>query len=52
MASIHEAVEDPHAAGPMNKRTMGKFDAMCLTPIPRLKPRQILLRTKKGALAS
>ncbi len=50
MASIHETAEGLHAAGLMNKLTMRKFDEMCLTPIPRLKPRQIRdLRLREGA---
>src|SRR5580692_9458466 len=50
MASIHETAEGLHAAGLMNKLTMRKFDAMYLTPIPRLKPKQIrALRLKEGA---
>lgn len=50
MASVHETAEGLHAAGVMNKLTMRKFDAMCLTPIPRLKPRQIRnLRLREGA---
>ena len=50
MASIHETAEGLHAAGLMNKLTMRKFDAMCLTPIPRLKPKQIRdLRLREGA---
>ena len=50
MASIHETAEGLHAAGLMNKLTMPKFDAMCLTPIPRLKPKQIRdLRLREGA---
>ena len=50
MASIHETAEGLYAAGLMNKRTMRKFDEMCLTPIPRLKPRQIRdLRLREGA---
>ena len=50
MASIHETAEGLSAAGLMNKMTMRKFDAMCLTPIPRLKPRQIRdLRLREGA---
>jgi putative transcriptional regulator len=31
MASIHETAEGLSAAGSMNKLTMRKFDAMCLT---------------------
>src|SRR5258708_3652436 len=50
MASIHETAEGLHAAGLMNKMTMRKFDEMCLTPIPSLKPRQIRdLRLREGA---
>src|SRR5712692_4305046 len=50
MASIHETAEDLHGAGLMNQLTMRKFDAMCLTPIPRLKPKQIReLRLREGA---
>jgi putative transcriptional regulator len=50
MASIHETAEGLDAAGVMNKMTMRRFDEMCLTPIPRLKPRQIRdLRLREGA---
>jgi putative transcriptional regulator len=50
MASIHETAEGLDAAGLMNKLTMRKFDALCLTPIPRLRPKQIRdLRLRKGA---
>jgi putative transcriptional regulator len=50
MASVHETAEGLRAAGLMNKLTMRKFDEMCLTPIPRLKPRQIRdLRLREGA---
>ena len=50
MASIHETAEGLRADGVMSKLTMRKFDAMCLTPIPRLKPRQIRdLRLREGA---
>jgi putative transcriptional regulator len=49
-ASIHETAEGLHGAGLMNKVTMRKFDQLCLTPIPRLKPRQIRdLRLREGA---
>lgn len=50
MASIHETAEGLHAAGVMSKRTMRKFDEMCLTPVPSLKPKQIrALRLRQGA---
>ena len=50
MASIHETAEGLHSAGLIDKLTMHKFDAMSLTPVPRLKPRQIRdLRLREGA---
>jgi len=50
MASVHETAEGLRASGVMSKRTMRKFDEMCLTPIPRLKPEQIReLRLREGA---
>ncbi|MGO9454039.1 MAG: helix-turn-helix domain-containing protein [Candidatus Binataceae bacterium] len=50
MASIHETAEGLHAAGVMNRRTMRKFDEMCLTPVRRLKPREIRsIRLNEGA---
>lgn len=49
-ASIHETAEGLHAAGLIDKMTMRKFDAICLTPVPRLRPRQIRdLRIREGA---
>lgn len=50
MASVHETAEGLHRNRLINKVTMRKFDAMCLTPIPRLKPKQIRdLRLREGA---
>jgi putative transcriptional regulator len=50
MASIHETAEGLHSAGLIDKVTMRKFDEMCLTPVPRMKPRQIRdLRLREGA---
>src|ERR1700756_4950262 len=50
MASVHETAEGLRAASLIDKVTMRKFDAMCLTPIARLKPKQIReLRLREGA---
>ncbi|HTU47066.1 MAG TPA: helix-turn-helix domain-containing protein [Bryobacteraceae bacterium] len=50
MASIHETAEGLHAAGVMEKRTMREFDELCLTPVRRLKPKEIrTLRLREGA---
>jgi putative transcriptional regulator len=50
MASIHETVEDLHAAGAVDKKTLRKFDDACLTPIRQLSPSEIRkLREREGA---
>jgi putative transcriptional regulator len=50
MASIHETVEDLHAARAVDKKTLRKFDEACLTPIRQLSPREIRkLREREGA---
>ena len=41
MASVHETAEGLHEAGVMDKRTMRKFDELCLTPINPLQPEEI-----------
>lgn len=33
LAAVHETVEDLHEAGVMPKRTLRRFDEMCLTPV-------------------
>ncbi|CAN5584805.1 DNA-binding transcriptional regulator [soil metagenome] len=41
LAAVHETAEDFHSIGLMSKKTMRHFDAMCLTPVKPLTPRQI-----------
>jgi putative transcriptional regulator len=49
-ASIHETAEGLHAAGVMDKRTMRKFDQMCLTPVTPMNAKEIRnLRLREGA---
>ncbi len=38
---VHESAKDLHEAGLMDTATMRKFDAMCLTPVKELKPKDI-----------
>ncbi len=50
MASVHETAEGLHEAGVMDKRTMRKFDELCLTPINPLQPDEIrALRLRERA---
>jgi putative transcriptional regulator len=50
MAAIHETASDLHRAGGMDKKTMRKFDALCLTPIQPMTPKKIrALRTREKA---
>jgi len=41
LAAIHETVSDLHDAGVMDKRTLRKFDALCLTPVRPMSAREI-----------
>lgn len=41
MASIHETMEALHKVGAVDKQTMRRFDAACLTRVRPLKPGQI-----------
>ena len=50
MAAIHETAVDLHRVGGMDKKTMRKFDALCLTPIQEMTPNKIrALRTRENA---
>ncbi len=41
LASIHETVSDLKEAGLINKRTMKRFDELCLTPVEELSADEI-----------
>lgn len=50
MAAIHETAADLHRVGGMDKKTMRKFDALCLTPIQAMTPKKIrALRVREKA---
>jgi putative transcriptional regulator len=50
MAAIHETAADLHRVGGMDKKTMRKFDALCLTPIQKMTPQRIrALRARERA---
>ncbi len=50
IAAIHETAVDLHRVGGMDKRTMRKFDALCLTPIQEMTPKKIrALRARENA---
>jgi putative transcriptional regulator len=50
LAAVHETARDLHAAGVLAPTTLREFDALCLTPVKPLTPRQIArLRAKAGA---
>ena len=50
MGSVHEAAADLYAVGGMDRRTMRKFDVLCLTPIQEMTPKKIrALRTREKA---
>lgn len=41
LGAIHETASDLHDAGVMDKRTLRKFDELCLTPVRPMKPEEI-----------
>ncbi len=41
LGAIHETALDLHDAGVMDKRTLRKFDNMCLTPVRTMNPEEI-----------
>jgi putative transcriptional regulator len=50
MAAIHETAADLHRVGGMDRMTMRKFDALCLTPIQKMTPEKIrALREREKA---
>lgn len=50
MAAIHETAADLHRVGGMDRSTLRKFDALCLTPIREMTPGKIrALRTREKA---
>ena len=50
MAAVHETASDLHRVGGMDKMTMRKFDALCLTPIQEMTPKKIrALRVREKA---
>ncbi len=40
-AAVHETASDLHDAGVMDKRTLRKFDELCLTPVRPIRAREI-----------
>ena len=50
MAAIHETASDLYEVGGMDRTTMRKFDALCLTEIAEMTPKKIRsLRTREKA---
>ena len=48
-AAIHETMSALHDIGAIDKRTMRRFDRNCLTPIRRLRPKEIkAIRTREN----
>ena len=41
LGAIHETASDLHEAGLMDKRTLRKFDELCLTPVCPMQPEEI-----------
>ena len=40
-AAVHESVADLYKAGGVDRKTMRKFDTLCLTPVQEMSPAKI-----------
>ncbi len=50
MATIHETAADLYSVGGMDRKSMRKFDVLCLTPILKMTPKRIRdLRVREKA---
>lgn len=47
LAAIHETAAGLHRVGGIDKKTMRKFDALCLTPVPDMTPSRIRALRKR-----
>lgn len=41
LGAVHEVASDLHDASVMSKRTLRRFDELCLTPVRPMKPEEI-----------
>ena len=49
LAAVHEAMQDAHDAGVVDKKTMREFDESCLTEVANLSAMEVLaLREREG----
>jgi putative transcriptional regulator len=47
--AVHEMMADAHSVGAIDKTTMREFDAMCLTKVEALSPKEIQgIRQREG----
>jgi putative transcriptional regulator len=50
MAAIHETASDLYEVGGLDRKTMRRFDVLCLTPIQAMTPKKIrALRAREKA---
>jgi len=50
LAAIHETASDLYEAGGIDRKSMRKFDVLCLTPIQKMTPKKIrALRAREKA---
>lgn len=49
LATVHEAMQDAHDIGILDKKTMREFDASCLTAVEKLSAKEVAaLREREG----
>lgn len=53
LAALHESLQDLHAIGAVDRKTMRSFDDSCLTPVTALSPEEIVaVRKREGVSQS
>ena len=49
LAAVHEAMQDAHDVGLIDKKTMREFDTSCLTEVDKMSAKEVLaLREREG----
>jgi putative transcriptional regulator len=51
LAAAHENISDLYRLGLIDKKTMRKFDAACLAPVPKVTPVAVRSSRRKGGVS-
>ncbi len=51
LASVHETASDLHDANLLDKKTMSRFDSLCLAPVEQISPEGIRALRRRNRLS-